>query len=496
MKVQTAAKKAGQDTKAFCDKTYEQFVRLAKAANIDYDHFIRTTDTDHRFAVQHFWLTLQERGFIYQSKHEGWYSVSDETFYPEAQVKRALDPASGRTFVASVETGKEVEWTSEVNYHFRMSGLKEKLLDFYKRNPNFVVPDTRMKEVVAEVERGLEDLSISRPRGRLNWGIPVPDDDSQTIYVWMDALINYITKAGYPFQRPGQEHVGGWPADMQVVGKDIVRFHCIYWPAFLLALDLPLPKQVLTHAHWTLGTEKMSKSTGNVVNPFFAIDRFGVDAMRYYLAYHGGIKDDAKYDNINIARSYKKGLQGGVGNLASRCLKNKHWSVKKAVEYGSALSRATRDAPTDYSRHLDRLDELPNIVSLHYSALDCRAALEEIMEVIFATNAFLTDQKPWDKEFLRQLSGNEDAKRKHVDTSIFVVAESLRICGLLLQPFMPEKMATLLDMLGVSKDMRMCTRDNLKTCSNKDYGTSLTELVTSGRMGLFPPSVEDYTVAT
>ena len=479
MKVQQAAKKAGEDTKAFCDQNCEHFVRLAKAANIDYDHFIRTTDPDHRFAVQHFWLSLKERGFIYQSKHEGWYSVSDETFYPPSQVRRALDPATGRTFLASVETGKEVEWTSEINYHFKLSQMRDKLLQYYKENPNFIVPETRMKEVVAAVTEGLEDLSVSRPRERLNWGIPVPDDDSQTIYVWLDALINYITKSNYPFQIPGEEHLGGWPADVQVVGKDIVRFHCIYWPAFLLALGIPPPKQVLTHAHWTLGRQKMAKSTGNVVDPFFAMDRFGVDVMRYYLAHNGGIRDDADYENSFILREYKKGLQGGIGNLTTRLLRSKKWSVREAVQYISAAD-GDIDPLSLGAEHIRVLKALPSAVAEKFASLDSGAALREIMAFVAETNRFITDAAPW---HLTQL--DPGIKDRHLNTTIFALAESLRICGLLLQPFMPEKSAQLLDMLGVASDRRMCTEENLRVGADYDYGVAVVPL--RGEEGtLFP----------
>jgi methionyl-tRNA synthetase len=223
-----------------------------------------------------------------------------------------------------------VEWSSETNYHFRLSAFRDNLLDFYKANPTWVVPEHRMKEVVHAVEAGLEDLSISRPYDRLTWGIRVPGDDTQTIYVWLDALVNYITKAGYPWA-PGRETVGGWPADCQVIGKDIVRFHCIYWPAFLMALGLPLPKKILSHGHWTLGGSKMSKSTGRVVDPFHAIDRFGSDVMRFYMGHEGGIQDDSSYDNIRIIQLYNKFLNNQLGNMASRVLRNKKWSVRGAV---------------------------------------------------------------------------------------------------------------------------------------------------------------------
>jgi methionyl-tRNA synthetase len=323
---------------------------------------------------------LKEREYIYESKHEGWYCVSDETYYPESAIEKRLDPLTGRTFMASQETGKEVEWTSEANYHFRLSAFKNRLLEFYKDNPGFIVPVSRMNDVVKWVSEGLEDLSISRPVERLTWGIRVPDDETQTIYVWLDALINYITKAGYPWA-PGQEHALGWPADVQVIGKDIVRFHCIYWPAFLLALDIDPPKQILTHAHWTLGHQKMAKSTGNVVNPFFAIDRFGVDAMRYYLAHDGGISDDSDYANHFIVERYKKGLQGGLGNLVSRITRPKIWKVCHAVQAAKDGKLGVMSSRTEEQSIM--VDELSKKVSAKMEDLNAGAALHAIMDVVY-----------------------------------------------------------------------------------------------------------------
>lgn len=251
MKIQQAASNADRDPQDFCDEVSNKFKHLAERANLSHDRFIRTTDEDHREAVQHFWTLLNERGYIYESKHQGWYCVSDETYYPESQIEKRLDPVTGRTFMASQETGKEVEWTSEANYHFKLSTFRDRLLEYYKQHPHFIVPNSRMVEVTSWLEAGLEDLSISRPISRLTWGIPVPQDESQTIYVWLDALVNYATVAGFPGQS-FHDGSAGWPADVHVIGKDIMRFHCVYWPAFLMALDLPLPKQILTHAHWTM----------------------------------------------------------------------------------------------------------------------------------------------------------------------------------------------------------------------------------------------------
>ena len=282
---------------------------------------------------------------------------------------------------ASKETGKEVELTSEDNYHFRLSAFQERLEKYYSNSGDIIVPWTRQNDVQNEIRNGLQDLSISRPSERLSWGIPVPDDETQTIYVWLDALINYLTKANYPLQIPGQESAAGWPADCHVIGKDIIRFHCIYWPAFLMALDLPLPKQIFTHAHWTLGKQKMSKSTGMVVDPFFALNRFGVDCMRYYLALDGGIMDDSRYDNSHIIAQYRKGLKGGLGNLVSRLTRGKGWDIRRAVKNSDkSIGQLDKKLSSDLSR-------------LQYELFWCmkqpapRDGLHKIMDVIYRVRA-------------------------------------------------------------------------------------------------------------
>lgn len=478
MKVERAAAKAGQEVKAFCDEAYKPFQALANEAHIDYDYFIRTSEPDHRFAVQHFWLMLKERGWIYAKKHEGWYSVSDETFYPQSAVQFALDPATGRKFMASKETGKEVEWTSENNYHFRLSAFQERLQKHYAKKKGMIVPKTRMKDVQNEIRNGLQDLSISRPSERLSWGIPVPDDETQTIYVWLDALINYLTKANYPFQIPGQENAAGWPADCHVIGKDIVRFHCIYWPAFLMAVDLPLPNQIFTHAHWTLGNSKMSKSTGMVVNPFFAINRFGVDCMRYYLALDGGIRDDSSYDNSFIIVRYKNGLQSGLGNLVSRVTRGKGWDVRRAVKNGKLyIEQLDKQSSSDLNKQLSsELRKLKHEVLRCMELPDPREGLQTIMTVVYQTNAYMQASAPWDL--------GDPEKQEQLDCVIYLCAESLRICGILLQPFMPAKMKQLLDMLGVAEDARMYEDASLG--NDEDFGEPKVEIGKEAEV-LFPP---------
>lgn len=499
MKIQKAAHKAKTDVKLFCDQHARQFQQLADAANISYDRFIRTTDEDHKAAVEHFWRELNHQGYIYESKHEGWYSVSDETFYPESQIHLVLEPSTGRKMYASIETGKEVEWTSETNYHFRLSAFRDKLLEHYNAHPDFIVPKPRMNFIVREVESGLSDLSISRPSSRLSWGIPVPGDDSQTIYVWLDALINYVTMAGYPFSSTADANAL-WPPNCQVIGKDIVRFHCVYWPAFLMALNLPLPKQLLTHAHWTMNNAKMSKSSGNGVNPFYAMERFGVDTIRFFMAHDGGIVDDADYENSYVVERYKKALQGGFGNLLYRIVKSKNWNVRESV----AWAQQRPDARLDEAVPLRRLiQEVPGQAVDFMEKLDPRQALHTIMQLVYSvsftlctalpilthgqTNKYFQNVAPWN---ITRNSAHP-AVDHEVNRIIFLSAEAVRIAAILLQPFMPEKMRTALDMLGVHESKR--TINDAIFGADFSYGTSFIE---SGderaTKTLFPPLKSEW----
>ncbi|CCC10029.1 unnamed protein product [Sordaria macrospora k-hell] len=470
-KVQRAAMSNDMDPKQFCDLNSAKFQELAAACLIDHDRFIRTTDQDHVEAVKHFWLLLKDKGLIYEAKHEGWYCVSDECFYPESQLEKRQDPFTGEVYVASIESGNKVEWIEEKNYHFRMTALKDQLLEFYKNNPDWIVPHTRMNQVVDWVTNNLEDLSISRPVSRLSWGIRVPDDESQTIYVWVDALINYLTKAGYP------TGLQDWST------QDILRFHCIYWPALLLALDLPLPKRILSHAHWTMEKKKMSKSIGNVVNPFYAMERFGIDTMRFYMVHNGGISNDADYSNGWLTVEYKKHLQNGVGNLSARVTRPKQWSLRRAVQSyndGTMRLQSTGEQINDSCvEHLARLDKLASTVDNEMLQLNPSHALQKIMGLIGETNAFISNAEPW-------VVVKKPDSEALVDRIILTAGESLRIAGILLQPFMPEKAAELLDLLGVENDKR--TFSHAKVFIDGTYGTAFR---TFGKEGIFPPPMLD-----
>ncbi|KAK5693659.1 methionyl-tRNA synthetase [Elasticomyces elasticus] len=481
MKIQQAALKAGVPPKEFCDRGAAVFKDLANRIGISNDVFIRTTDQRHKEGVEYAWQMLQEKGWIYESKHEGWYSVNDETFYPAPQVQLIVEPATGRKIMVSIETGKEVEWTSERNYHFRLSAFREKLLAFYEENPSFVVPKARMEDVVKQVTTSLSDLSISRPVERLDWGIRVPTDPSQTIYVWLDALLNYATAAGYPFT-PGSETTNGWPADVHVVGKDI----------------------------------KMAKSTGNVVNPFWALDRFGLDVMRWYLVHEGGIADDADYDNRFIVEKYKKNLQGGLGNLTSRIMRGKGWDVRRAVRQyahdSGVVDEGTFPAISDEEskegrRMYGRLRALPGQVDRHMRDLHPNRALQAVMKGVADMNGYLQQASPWTtvtrlqgvaadttgeqmQTLLKDEGKTPENLESEIDRTVYMAAETLRLSGLTLQAFIPGSAGRLLDMLGVAEERR--SWEWCQVGKDDTYGDPAVPLGKGEEGVLFPRLVSEF----
>lgn len=353
MKIQNAAARADLDPMEFCSNNSDEFAMLADLAGVKYDFFVRTTDADHKKAVEEFWSQLRKNlpdalG-LYKAKHEGWYCVSDECFYPNDKVRAAIVPQTGEKIMASTESDNEVEWVEEETWMFPLKKYKDALLKFYDENPNWITPANRMAEARNWIENSLEDLSITRPLSRLTWGIRAPDDPEQTIYVWVDALVNYLTKAGFAekWTDPRQD-TGIWPADLQVIGKDILRFHAVYWPALLLALGFPLPKRILCHNHWIMSGRKMSKSLGNVVDPVFAIQRWNTDPLRYFLMQNSSLKKDMAYSNDAILPSYEKHLRANLGNLlyrVSNCKSVLAWSTLEAVE--AQKSKGVHENPFD-----------------------------------------------------------------------------------------------------------------------------------------------------
>lgn len=433
MKIQAAAKAAGKTPQIFCDEVSAVFRDLPQRANVQYDQFIRTTSPEHKTAVTHFWNVLLEKGYIFKASHSGWYSISDETFFPSTAVEERVNQSTGQKAHYSTETGNLVQWTAETNYHFRLSAMKGRLLEFYAANETFVTPSIRYDDVVTAVTEGLQDLSISRPSSRLTWGIPVPGDESQTIYVWLDALVNYITAAGYP------NTTSMWPADVHVIGKDIIRFHCIYWPAFLLAADIEPPKSVLSHSHWTMGSLKMSKSRGNVVDPWQAIERFGADSVRYYLMRDGRLENDGNYSTEHLILRHNHELVNGLGNLISRV-------TAKTFDLDSILV-----SPPELSKYQSQIGQLVRqtgqlINSFHFNMNKnlVYKAVADVADMIANSNAILQLMEPWSKSCV------EKTKRE----VLYATLENARIATLLLQPIMPDATTELLNRLGVPQNAR------------------------------------------
>ncbi|GAA6048916.1 hypothetical protein JCM3770_007117 [Rhodotorula araucariae] len=447
LKIQRVAEAKGITPNELCDAVSERFRDLARAANIDHQVFIRTTEARHRTAVEHVWRELKKRDYIFKSSYSGWYAVSDEAYVPESQVGEVIDPKSGEKYMASKETGTRVEWMEEENYKFRLSAFREPLLNWLTSSPSPVQPPSRTNALVSSLNTpastDLHDLSISRPASRLSWGIPVPDDPQHTIYVWIDALVNYLTAAGYPWQG-GEAFEKGqvWPPDLQVVGKDIVRFHALYLPAVLLALDLPLPKHLLTHGHWTMDKHKMSKSRGNVANPFEAMQLWGVDAMRMYLMRVGGNSaSDADYSATEIERFYRKDLAGQMGNLLNRVTTKK---LTKKLEAAELMFTMPTALEKEDETLLGLLEELPATFDRHLASFEVHRALGAVFDALAESNRHVQLLSPW----------LPSASPSDVHRALFFGSETLRIAGTLLQPFMPTKAAQLLDTLGVDTARR------------------------------------------
>ncbi|KAJ2782795.1 methionyl-tRNA synthetase [Coemansia javaensis] len=442
LKIQQAAERAGEAPLAFCTRFSDRFRDLARAANASNTDFVRTSDRRHHAAVARFWRELVDRGHIYKGEHAGWYAVSDEAFYTAGQVEERTDPATGRRGMFAIESGQPVEWVSEVNYKFRLSAFRDRLVAWIEGDPAAIHPEVRRNEVLAWLRAGLEDLSVSRPRSRLQWGIPVPGDDQHTIYVWVDALVNYLTVDGYPWADGGSGGPRFFPPDVQVVGKDILRFHAVYWPALLMAAGLPPPRRILAHAHWTMGAHKMSKSRGNVADPFDAIAQFGLDPVRYFIVRNGGIADDGDYSPAEVLVRYRKDLVGQLANLASRCLSDR---LGPDLDAFAAIGAEQQQnvAPAD-SALRDALVALPARAAACFDQGEFGRGLGLVFDVLAAANRHVSENEPW------VLAKSADPQsRARLQVVLFYSLESVRLAAIMLQPVMPDKAAQLLDHLGV-----------------------------------------------
>ncbi|EKM59998.1 uncharacterized protein PHACADRAFT_192397 [Phanerochaete carnosa HHB-10118-sp] len=453
LKIQQAAKAKGLEPQAFCDELSQHFRGLAAKANISHTRFSRTTEKEHYEAVQHLWRGLDAKGLIYKGKHEGWYSVTDECFYTDGQVTKVVssNPEEDQ-FHISVETGSKVEWTQEENYKFRLSVFRESLLNHYQQHPDAVYPEQFHADVVATLSVPVEDLSVSRPRSRLSWGIPVPNDPEHTIYVWIDALTVYLSATGYPWKSDLTSLPEAiWPPNVQIIGKDILRFHAIYLPAMLQALGLPLSRQLLTHSHWTVGQRKMSKSVGNVADPFEAIDEFGPDVVRYYLARVGGrFKDDVDWSHSQLEKHFRE-LMSLLGNTYMRITSKKIMEKVRVVSVEQTVEPFSEHMRTIYNRLLPGDSSIASAVDQEMSRLKIADALEHIMNLLGQANELMTLTEPWAK----------DTGLHHTIGVQTIVLHTLRVCGILLQPFIPSKAEELLDALFIPVSHRTLAYANL-----------------------------------
>ncbi|MBN8871797.1 MAG: methionine--tRNA ligase [Rhodospirillales bacterium] len=427
-KVEKAAADAGLDPQSFVDKIAADFKDMARVMGISYDDFIRTTEERHKVSCAELWKRIAAAGDIYLGHYEGWYAVRDEAFYDESELTTRPDG----TKVAP--SGAPVEWVREPSYFFRLSAWQDRLLQFYEEHPDFIAPSSRRNEVMSFVRGGLLDLSISRTT--FNWGIPVPDAPGHVMYVWLDALNNYVTACGFPDPAAPRWHY--WPADLHFVGKDIIRFHAVYWPAFLMAAGLPVPKRVTSNGWWVVDGEKMSKSLGNVIEPRKLVDTFGLDQIRYFLMREKPFGADGSISHQAIISRINVELANDLGNLAQRTL--------SLVARNCGGQRPARGAATeDDTALLAAAQALPEALDPHMDRQTFHEALEEVWKVIRAANGYVDRQAPW------ALNKTDKARMGDV---LRVLLDTLRAVATVLQPFMPDSMSRMLDQLGVAPDRR------------------------------------------
>jgi methionyl-tRNA synthetase len=423
-KVEKSAAAAGVPPLEFCDRVSENFRELARVMGISNDDFIRTTEPRHIRSAQALWQKLIEKGEIYLGSYAGWYSVRDEAFYAETELVEGKAP-----------TGAPVEWVEEPSYFFRLSAWGDRLLEFYEQHPGFIGPDSRRNEVTSFVKGGLKDLSVSRTS--FSWGIPVPNDPAHIMYVWLDALANYITAVGYP-DTGSESFQRFWPADIHMVGKDIVRFHAVYWPAFLMAADLAPPAKVFAHGWWTNEGQKISKSLGNVIDPFQLVETYGLDQTRYFLLREVPFGQDGDFSHKAMIGRINADLANNLGNLVQRYLS----LIQKNCAGAAPEIGAT--APSDEAL-LGKARALLPALREHMESCELHLALAKLWDVIDEANRYIDAEAPW------TLAKTD---RVRMATVLGVLLETTRILGILIQPIMPGAAGKILDLLALGPDQR------------------------------------------
>jgi methionyl-tRNA synthetase len=427
-KMQQTAAREGLTPQQLADRTAAQFERMGEELNARADDILRTTEQRHKTSVQEVWRRMAANGDIYLSKYSGWYSVRDEAYYGEDEIEER----DGRRF--AVKTGTPVEWVEEESYFFRLSAYADKLLELYEKRPDFVTPEHYRNEIVAFVKRGLNDLSVSRTT--FDWGIPVPDDPKHVMYVWVDALTNYLSATGFPDAQAPRAHF--WPASAHVIGKDITRFHAIYWPAFLLSAGLPVPDQIVVHGFLFSRGEKMSKSVGNVVSPSDLVKNYGVDQTRYFFLREVPFGQDGNYSHEAIVNRINADLANDLGNLAQRSLSMIAKNCGGVVPECGPLTDADREI-------LAAADGIHAEARAAHETHSINKALDAIWRVVADANRYFAAQEPW------ALKKTDPSRML---TVLYVTAEVLRIIGIMSQPYIPSTAGSLLLLLGVDSQRR------------------------------------------
>ena len=434
-KIEIKAKEQGVTPQEYVDKIAAEIKRIWDIMDTSYDRFVRTTDPDHEKKVQKIFKKMYDKGDIYLGKYEGLYCTPCESFFTESQLVDGKCP----------DCGREVHYASEEAYFFKLSKYQDRLVEYYNSHPDFIKPDSRKNEMINNfIKPGLQDLCVSRTS--FKWGIPVDFDPKHVIYVWLDALTNYITNIGYDVDNPTEEFKKYWPADLHLIGKDIIRFHTIYWPCFLMSLDLPLPKQIFGHPWLLFGNDKMSKSKGNIMYADDLVELFGVDAIRYYVLHEipyandGSLTYDLLIDRIN------SDLANILGNLVNR-------TITMANKYFNGSIKYTNQTDQLDNELIDSINLLDEKVEDKMSRLEIGGALDEIFEVLRKSNKYIDDTMPW------SLAKDED-NQDRLMTVIYNLLEAIRVCAVFLKPFLPSTSDNILSQLNMNDDRREYKRDN------------------------------------
>ena len=436
--IERAAAAQGISPMELADRNAAEFRQLWSRYGIEYTHFIRTTETRHYRAASEIFRRVQQNGFIYKGEYLGWYCISDNLFAPESEIPPNCEVC-----------GRPTERVTEESYFFKLSEFQGRLLEFYERNPDFIMPVSRRNEVVSFVSSGLKDLSISRTS--VKWGVPVPADAQHVIYVWFDALVGYLTGIGFGNPEDDREFQKFWPAQLHLIGKDIVRFHTVYWPAFLMAAGLQIPHKVFAHGWWLKDEAKMSKSRGNVVDPSFLLEHFGGDAVRYFLMREVPLGLDGTFSYDAVLQRVNSDLANDYGNLVSRTLTLISRNFNQTIPYPSAIEGRTRQ-----DKELEEAALVTvNAYQQHMEELALSKALESVWELLAKTNRYINECSPW--------SLTEDlTQRPRLATILYTSAEIIRIATVLLAPFLPESTKLVWKQLGLQSILKSQKISDLK----------------------------------